>query len=333
VVLALFLLLTADPTFDEAFRAGLLALQRNDLPAAEQNLAAASRLAPGNARVWVALARTYWKLDRGAEAARAADRAGLLGKSDTTVLSSLSIYYADAGQPLKAAEAEAAYCALSPRDAAARERAGALYFQAAQPLLEQQRFTEAIDILKPATARLTGSAQLELALGVAYYGMRRFDDAAAAFLRTIAIAPEVERPYLFLGRFLGQIPSRLPEVTARFVAYEKAHPQRAAGYLLHAKALDAQSADADTARVLLEKALAIDDRDASAHFEMGVVLDRLERHEDAVKEFVRSAELDPNEPATHYRLSRLYDRLGRQEDARRERELHARLVAAQEAIR
>jgi tetratricopeptide (TPR) repeat protein len=331
VVLALFLLFAADPTFDEVFRAGLVALQRNDLPAAEQNLAAASRLAPGNARVWVALARTYWKLDRGPEADRAAERAGTLGKSDATVLSSLSIFYADARQPLKAAEAEAAYCVLTPRDAAARERAEALYFQAAQPLLEQQRFAEAIDILKPASARLAGSAQLELALGVAYYGMRRFDDAASAFLRTIAIAPELERPYVFLGKFLGQIPARLPEVTARFIEYEKAHPQSATGYLLHAKALNAQSADG--ARARLEKALSIDDRDPTAHFEMGVVLDREERYAEAVKEFVRSSELDPNEPATHYRLSRLYDRLGKSEDARREREIHAKLVAAQEAIR
>jgi len=333
VVLALFLLFAADPSFDEVFRAGLLALQRNDLPAAEQNLATASRLAPGNARVWVALARTYWKLDRGPEAARAAERAGTLGKADAAVLSSLSIFYADAGQPLKAADAEAAYCALTPGDAAARERAEALYFQAAQPLLERQRFTEAIDILKQATARLKDSAQLELALGVAYYGMRRFDDATAAFLRTIAIAPDVERPYVFLGKFLGQIPARLPEVTARFVDFEKAHPQSATGYLLHAKALNVQSGDAETARRLLEKALALDELDATAHYEMGVVLDRLERYEDAVKELVRSAELDPSEPATHYRLSRLYDRMGRRDDASRERELHARLVAAQEAIR
>ena len=34
MVLALFLLLAASPTFEESFRAGLLALQRNDLNAA-----------------------------------------------------------------------------------------------------------------------------------------------------------------------------------------------------------------------------------------------------------------------------------------------------------
>jgi tetratricopeptide (TPR) repeat protein len=333
VVLALFLLLAASPTFEESFRAGLLALQRNDLAAAEENLAAASKLAPNNGRVWVALARTYWKLNANEKADRAAAKAETLGAADGPVLNSLAIYYADSGQIPKAAEAQAKYSALVPNDAAAREKAEALYFAIAEPLLQQQKFGEAIDILKKATARLTGSAQLELALGVAYYGMRRFDEAATAFLKTIAIAPEVERPYVFLGRFLGQIPSRLPEVTQQFVRYERAHPAAPTGYLLHAKALNAQSAEAETARVLLEKAITIDDRDASAHFELGVALDRLQRYADAARELEKAAALDPNDPATHYRLSRVYDRLGRREDARREREMHAKLVEAQEAVR
>src|SRR5439155_738999 len=75
VHLALFLLLAADPTFDESFRAGLLALQRNDLSAAAENLGTAARLAPNNGRVWVALARTYWKLHQNAKAGDAATRA------------------------------------------------------------------------------------------------------------------------------------------------------------------------------------------------------------------------------------------------------------------
>src|SRR5262249_40299360 len=135
----------------------------------------------------------------------------------------------------------------------------------------------AIAILNQARERLKNSAQLELALGVAYYGLRRFDEAAGAFLRTIAVAPEVEQPYTFLGKFLDQIPGRLPEVTEQFIRYEAANPERAAGYLLHAKALNAQSKDAETAGKLLEKAISIDNRDPSSHFELGVVLDRTKR--------------------------------------------------------
>src|SRR6266545_1650074 len=45
-----------------------------------------------------------------------------------------------------------------------------------------------------ARARRILRTALNLALGVAYYGLRRFDDAAGAFLRTIAIAPGTDQP-------------------------------------------------------------------------------------------------------------------------------------------
>ena len=94
MVLALLLLLAAPATFEESFRAGLLALQRNDLTAAETNLEAAAKLAPGNGRVWVALAQTYWKLKENVKADAAAAKAETLAPRDPLVQSSLAIYYA-----------------------------------------------------------------------------------------------------------------------------------------------------------------------------------------------------------------------------------------------
>lgn len=337
MILAVLLLIatsaTASTTFEESFREGLLALQRSDFKAAEAHLTDATKLSPTDARVWVALARTYWKLNQAEKADQAAAKAESLGGAQPVVLSTLAIYYADSGRTFQAADAMAKYSRLAPADAAARERAESLYFEVVQPLLQQQKFDEAIAILTKATKQLPDSAQLELAIGVAFYGMRRFDDATTAFLRTIEIAPEIERPYQFLGRFLGQIPGRLPEVMQQFVRYETAHPDRALGYLLHGKALNAQSTDADAARKLLEKATALDEREPSGHFELGIVLERLQRYSDAARELARAAELNPADSSTHYRLSRVYERLGRHEEARIERELHAKLVAAQEAVR
>ena len=68
-----------------------------------------------------------------------------------------------------------------------------------------------------------------------------------------------------------------------------------------------------------------------SHFELGVVFDRMQRYEDAAREFERAAELDPSDAATHYRLSRVYDRLGKTDLARAERERHAKLVEQQQA--
>jgi tetratricopeptide (TPR) repeat protein len=333
VLLALLLLFAASSSFDDSFRAGLLALQRGDLASARANLEAAGKLAPRDGRVWVALSQTYWRLHKDADAQDAAGKAAAFGPEDPTVLQGLSIYYSETNQTLKAAQAAAKYSAKVPENGDARERATGLYFDAARPLLDQQKFTEAAGILKEGAARLPNSAQLELALGVADYGLRRFDDAADAFLRTIEIAPETEQPYSFLGRILDQIPSRLPQVTERFAEYEAAHPASAAGYLLHAKALDAQSLSPEMALRLLEKSIAMNAGDASAHFEMGTVLDRLQRFADAVAEFQRVAELAPLDAAAHYRLARDYDRIGKHEAAQAEREKHAQLIKAQEPIR
>jgi tetratricopeptide (TPR) repeat protein len=316
VLLALLLLV-----LDDSFRTGLIALDRGDLDSARSNLEQASKLSPRDGRVWVALSQTYWRLHKNAEAEDAAGKAASLAPEDPVVLHSLAIYYAETNQTLKAARAEA-------KVPNAREHAGELYFDAARPLLDQQKFLEALPILKEGVLRLPNSAQLALALGVADYGLRRFNDAANSFLRTIEIAPETEQPYLFLGRFLDQIPSRLPEVTQRFAAYESQHPQSAAGYLLHAKSLDAQSIQPERALSLLEKSIALNSEDASAHFERGTVLDRLQRFKEAAEEFQKAVQLAPSDPAAHYRLARDYDRIGNYEAAQAEREKHSQLVKA-----
>ena len=331
MLVALVFLLAASS--DDSLRAGLLALQRGDLAAAQTNLEAACKLAPRDGRVWVALSQTYWRQSRNADAEQAASKAASLAPEDPAVLQSLAIYYSETCQTLKAAQAQAKYAAKAPQNAAAREHAIDLYFQASRPLLDQQKFADAVVILKEATARLPKSAQLELALGVACYGLRRFDDAADAFLLTIEIAPETQQPYTFLGKILDQIPSRLPQVTPRFAAFQAAHPDSAEGYLLHAKALDAQSQEPETALRLLDKSLAIQDADPAAHFEKGAVLDRLQRFAGAAAEFERAAALEPADPAAHYRLARDYDRLGKHDAAQAEREKHAQLVKAQEAVR
>jgi tetratricopeptide (TPR) repeat protein len=331
MVSALYFQLAAAPGFEDTFRTGLLALQRNDLKTAEFNLLAAAKLAPGNGRVWIALAQTYRKLNQPPQADAAAAKATLLGASDSLVQKSLVIYYSESRQNFKAAEAQARYSLLNPQDSAAREKAEALYFESAQPLLQQQKFAEAIVALRQACEQVKGSAQLELALGVAYYGLRQFDEAATALLATIAIDPEIEQPYVFLGKSLDQIPGRLPEALRLFVIYQRTHPTRALGYLLHAKVLNAQGTEPENTQRLLEKAISLDEREPSAHFELGSLHYRARRYEEAAKEFERCLALDPQNAAAHYRLANVYSRLGKLEAAQAERGLHAKLVKEQES--
>ncbi len=324
-MLGLVLVLLAASASDEALREGLIALQKGDLAAAQTSLEAASQESPRDGRVWVALSQTYWRLHREADAETAAAKAAAVAPENPAVLQGLAIYYSETGQTLKAAQAEAGFAAKTPGNSAARARAAELYFAAAKPMLDGQRFAEAATVLEDATARLEGDAQLELALGVAYYGLRRFEEAADAFLRTIDVAPETSQPYTFLGKILDQIPNRLPRVAEKFAAYEAAYPERAEPWLLHAKAVDAQAGDAAEALRLAEKAIALG-AGADAYFEKGVALDRLGRSADAAAAFEVAVRLAPEDAATHYRLARDYERIGKRDEARREREKHAELV-------
>jgi tetratricopeptide (TPR) repeat protein len=299
VVLTLLLLLTAASTFEETYRAGLLALQRNDLSSAREKLLAAADLSPSNGGVWIALAEVYAKT----------------------------------GNLHEATETAAKAAALAPGDSGIRSLAVKVCFDAVEPLIKAQKFAESASLLENVRKRLGPNAQIELALGVSYYGLRRFNEAADAFLSTIAVAPETDQPYIFLGRIINQIPGRQAEATRRFAQYEAAHPESPAGYLLHAQGLDAQAIEPEKARALLEKSLSLDSANPAAHFELGSLLDQVRDFEAAAREFERAVALNSADAATHYRLARVYDRLGKHEAARKEREIHESLVKSQEPLR
>src|SRR5260370_21003784 len=88
----LFLVLFAGQ-FETTFHDGLIALNENNLALAEAHLEKAAELQPQNARVWLALAQTYWKLHKEPLAQSVARKAETLGTNDTLVLRSLSIFH------------------------------------------------------------------------------------------------------------------------------------------------------------------------------------------------------------------------------------------------
>lgn len=75
----------------------------------------------------------------------------------------------------------------------------------------------------------------------------------------------------------------------------------------------------------LRHALELDPRFASAHFQLGTVLEDEGRHQDAVAELLAAAAIDPSYAEPHMALARVYRKLGRNEDAHREVELYLQL--------
>lgn len=212
------------------------------------------------------------------------------------------------------------------------------HFRLAQMYMLGQDFPKAVEVLLNARKTFDKSAQIELALGVSYYGLRRFPEAVGQFLKTIRLAPAVPQPYAFLSKILEHAGDRLGEATARFAEFNASHPGDAQGYLWYAKALVAQpalsgeSAETDKALTLLNKSLSLNANIAETHYQLGCLLEQMRDYAGAASELERSIALNPKEPAAHLHLSRAYDRLGRKEQAAHERELHEKLTEAGNAI-
>jgi len=291
----LLLVLAVDANQAKALlQKGLIALQHGQLSEARSDLEDASRADSSNPYVWVSLAQTYLRLNQPEEAEAAAAKAERLGGTNPVLIHALAMFA----------------------------------FEYAQGLLRQQNFTKAATVLSAAMQANPQDPQLTLALGVARYGQRRFDDAIAEFLKVIQINPSIEQPYVFLGRMLDQAGSHLPEITADYEAWLKASPENSKANRLLAEALLSADPANSRAEELLRGAIALDLNDWEGHYDLGTLLESRHAYQAAAAELERSAELDPAQAVVHYHLARVYDRLGEPDRAKAEREIHQRLTAS-----
>jgi len=202
------------------------------------------------------------------------------------------------------------------------------YFEAAHAHLLRQEFDPAVQILERGCKVFDKSAQLELALGVAYYGERRFEDATNAFLRTIDLAPEVPQPYVFLSKMLDQAAGRMPEIRRRFEAWSAGNPNDPLALFILAKALLAAGDDQARAEKLLRQSIALKGDQWESHYELGTLLEKQHKFAEAAVELERSIAIDSGQADVHYHLARVYDRLGQPDKAAEQRRIHERLTAS-----
>ena len=300
---------------------GLAALQQGNLPKARQTLEQASHQDAHNPYIWTSLAETYLRLGEAKKASEAAGTAGKIDSGNPIVAHALAMYYSEAKQFETAAEWEQKYAASPKADADAVSRTSMLYLRA-------QDFTRAAEVVEGDLKTHPDDAQLNLTLGVARYGQRRFDEAIRAFLKVIQIDPAIPQPYLFLGRMLDQAGSYLGQITKDDEAWVAAEPGNAKAQLMLAKALLATDSRSQRAEELLKRSISLASGDWEAHYELGVLLVGKHDYPGAAAELTHSVELDPKQAMPHYQLARVYDRLGQPDRAKGEREIHQQLTSA-----
>lgn len=270
-----------------------------------------------------ALARAARLYLRGGDAPHAVEAArAALARHDQPALHNLlgSAYEADGNRKLAMVELREAV----RLDPASEEYA----FDLAQELLRAEDFAGAAVSLEAAAKNFPSSPQISLALGVAYYGLRRFPEATQAFVKTIDRAPEVEQPYVFLGKMLDQAGSELPRIQAKFEAFHRRDPSNYLGGFLAAKALLLSAGEPLRVEGLLRESIARKSDFWEAHAELGDLLSRRKDYAGAATELQQAASLNPTEASIHFRLARVYDRLDQPERAQAERALHQKLSAA-----
>lgn len=310
--------------------AAFYASAAHDLPKAAAFGAKYAALASEDRTAWRRVADLYLAAGQPAEAVAAAER-GLAIDPGPEIHTVMGQAYAQLKKWNEAESELQKAVQLNPYDEAA-------HFRLAQIELLQQKYSDAVRVLQAARKVYDRSPQLELTLGVAFYGQRKFGEAVDQFLKTAQLNPDLPQPYAFLSRVLEHAGPRLPDVIRQCEIYEQRNPKSYLGYLLHANALIQQmqgspEADALAARAqeLLTQSLQLEQRDSKSHALMGQLLERKKDYAGAARELEKSVELDPKDSAARFRLARVYERLGRKEDAAAQRALHEKLVEAEQA--
>ena len=187
------------------------------------------------------------------------------------------------------AEAEPHYRAVlqaEPDHFDAMEWLGALCTQS-------KRFDEAINWLREAIARNSGSARLHSNLACAFGAAERYEEAVEAYRHSLTIDPRAAQTWCDLGIML----SRLLRDEEAVAAFEKALALRPdlipayehLGYVLSRLGRHGQAV------VCFERVLAARPGHPDAHLNYGVALAELGRHEEAVAQFRKVVAARPND--------------------------------------
>jgi tetratricopeptide (TPR) repeat protein len=168
---------------------------------------------------------------------------------------------------------------LEPNDIEARYHLGRVRYQ-------RQQFEAAIAAFTEVLKRDPNNVKAEENLGLCLEAKNRISDAITAYRKAIeldsASSVRFEQPYLDLGKLLTTLDRPAEAVP------------------------------------VLQQAISIQPKSASAHYELGRAQLALRHLDDARLQLEEAAELDPVNGSPHYLLGRIYKRLGKTEEAAKE---------------
>jgi len=184
-------------------------------------------------------------------------------------------------------------------------------------LLLHHTFSPAVQVFIFGTEKYPGSLKMEIGLGLAYYGLASFQNAAAALMRACDLAPRDPTPYLILGETYSN--SRVPVegVVERLERLTAMDPTNARAFYYQALALWKAPQAVPGGAVLnkvestLQKAVVLDPTFADARLQLGKLYTGENKIPEAIAAYNEAMRIDPNLADAHYRLAQLYRQSGR----------------------
>jgi len=300
--------------------------KRGQLDRAVQHYERALQLNPASPNYALALAFTYFQVQRYEDTTRLLEQRSDLEK-ESDYFNLIGASYAKLGKTVEAGTALEKAIRLNPQDILA-------YYNLGLVLLEARSYDQAVRAFEQALELFPRSEQLLTALGFTYQIKGDFTSARSVFKRMAELSPLESAPYFYLGSSFLETGEEREALRALTNAKDRNSKDHRIFYLMgliyynqgqFSKALDVfqtsleldpsfvfsyqqlakislKNNDIDSALKFALKAVEIDSTFSQPHYLLGQIYLRLHRNEDANREIQQFQKLQANSPSREYRV-------------------------------
>jgi tetratricopeptide (TPR) repeat protein len=200
----------------------------------------------------------------------------------------------------------------------------------AEDLILWKHYPVALLFLNAVKERFGNLPDYRYKVGLAYYGMHRYPQAATEFEALARQQPRLDLVQFFLGNSY----TAMGELTKAESYFRKAidlNPKNASYYAALAQLLRKESDDkTDEAILNLQKALALDPSDALSKQELALCYEKKRNYPQAEQLLEEVVCQQPDLVSAHVALSRIYYRQHKKDEGDREKKIVARLEGQQQ---
>jgi tetratricopeptide (TPR) repeat protein len=193
----------------------------------------------------------------------------------------------------------------------------------ASAMLQYGTVQKAVALWSSACHDFPRSSRMHLGLGAALYLSGEYDQAADALLQALQLNPKARPIYTLLGRTYEAASEKQTEIMQAFESYLRLDPKDAFaqseyGRMLYLSGRSSGNQNFESAKIALQKALALDRHLAEANLELAIIAQAEGHFEESVALLHRALAANPRLPDAHYRLALAYRKLSEPDQAKAE---------------